>query len=427
MVMGLAQGGTLEGQHKLIPFNIQEVALITRQMLDALKFLHQDYSIAHRDVKPANILCDNRGHFRLADFGVAKYVKKGHDLKNRAGTNLYSKDPFKLLLILHFLGDRNADSEMCLVAPEIFDDKGYTAAVDVWSLGLVITWLVSNYPRGYRGDEGYKWCAAVVAHFREYQKRKSKMPGYESDAGSWHRYLNSLVGERMLQIDPDNRESASGCLEWGDLLWRLLRDSRDKNNNTPPQESGFQKGELGSEGARVTEIEENDSFGNDDTSGDDDSEVDTEKPKAKTIGSDEWLELEQQFPVGEMVEADSEVLRHLNKSKKTPEGSVNPDPKEKSDSDEDSGSDEDSDSDEHTDSDEHPGRQSLQSNEEENTFDKGTQRSDAASPAAATEVGEASAKRKRSAPSASETEKSRAKKVFKAQSDRTESSESEEE
>ena len=115
------------------------------------------------------------------------------------------------------------------------------------------------------------------------------------------------------------------------------------------------------------------------------------------------------------------VTPSVNESENTPEDSVNPDSNEQSDS------DEDSDFDEHPDSDEHPGRQSLQGNEEDHTFDKVTQRSDAASPAAATEVGEPSAKRKRSAPSESKTEKVRAKKVFEARSDRTESSESEEE
>ena len=205
----------------------------------------------------------------------------------------------------------NADSELCLVAPEIFGEERYTAAVDVWSLGVTIAWLVSGgFPQGYRGDEGLRWCEALVEHFGKYRERKSKEPGYEFDEGNWDRCLNNLVGERMLRIKPEDRRSAPDCLELGDFLWHLLSDQRDNINNTLPRESGVLE-EIGSEGEGGNESDENDSCGGDDTSEDDHSEAETERPKAGAVVSDEWMALEEQFPIGEEIEASPEALRYL--------------------------------------------------------------------------------------------------------------------
>ena len=107
LVMGFAIGGDLEDQNRYKPFTMREIALILRQMLDALVYLHVGFNIIHRDIKPANILCETRSHFRLADFGLAK---EGQVLETIKGTRPY-------------------------MAPEMFANKPYSAAVDLWVLG----------------------------------------------------------------------------------------------------------------------------------------------------------------------------------------------------------------------------------------------------------------------------------------------------
>ena len=54
--MGLASGGNLEQQHRLMPFTAREIGRILQQMLQALKYLHVDFNMIHWDMKPANIL-----------------------------------------------------------------------------------------------------------------------------------------------------------------------------------------------------------------------------------------------------------------------------------------------------------------------------------------------------------------------------------
>ena len=251
--MGLASGGNLDEQHKLRPFNVQEISLILRQMLNALCYLHLQFSITHRDLKPANILCDDRSHYRLADFGLAK---KGNVLKTFNGTAPW-------------------------MAPEMFEDTSYTAAVDVWALGMVIArYLTRGRPGGYTGEEGARWCAAVVAHFQNYLKRSEAATNKEPERTR----LNTLVGQHMLRLKPEERKSAPGCIEL------LDQDSEDDSNTIPEghQNETFSNG-LPLDNANAGSEE-------DGLKEDGDTEAVTE---VRSLNTNEWLSLEREHALDE--------------------------------------------------------------------------------------------------------------------------------
>jgi hypothetical protein len=74
LVMRLAGGGTLADALTGRPLPIGELRRILSQVGDALDYAHSR-GVVHRDVKPSNILVDERGQCLLTDFGIAKMAE----------------------------------------------------------------------------------------------------------------------------------------------------------------------------------------------------------------------------------------------------------------------------------------------------------------------------------------------------------------
>ncbi len=76
-------------------------------------------NIVHRDVKPQNIFVSKDGRYKLGDFGIARISEMTGSATARVGT--YST-----------------------MAPEVFNGEPYGAAADVYSLGMVLYWLLNE-------------------------------------------------------------------------------------------------------------------------------------------------------------------------------------------------------------------------------------------------------------------------------------------
>lgn len=75
-------------------------------------------NVIHRDIKPANLFVSDTGVYKLGDFGVAKTAAKTQR-GTYAGTEQF-------------------------MAPEVSLGKEYGTSVDIYSLGLVMYWLLNN-------------------------------------------------------------------------------------------------------------------------------------------------------------------------------------------------------------------------------------------------------------------------------------------
>jgi len=80
-VMPYLSGGSLQDcvrRHGAL--SEQEAMKYVKQIASALKYMHEEQHICHYDVKPANILLDDKGNAVLIDFGISKnYDSNGYE------------------------------------------------------------------------------------------------------------------------------------------------------------------------------------------------------------------------------------------------------------------------------------------------------------------------------------------------------------
>ncbi|OHS98359.1 AGC family protein kinase [Tritrichomonas foetus] len=90
------------------------------QIAKALEYLHTVKKVVHRDIKIENILLDESMNVKLIDFGFSRKII--NEMTTRCGSPIYA-------------------------SPELVMGQKYTEKTDVWSLGVLIYYLVvGQYP-----------------------------------------------------------------------------------------------------------------------------------------------------------------------------------------------------------------------------------------------------------------------------------------
>lgn len=132
IVMELLNGGTLKSYLKEKRL-LSELAAkkIIRDIAGALEYLSK-FGIVHRDLKPTNILMDDDGTPKLADFGLAILLGPCQKRKEFAGTLDYT-------------------------CPEMIIGIPYGQEADMWSLGVItFAILCGNLPFQHQDYERLK-------------------------------------------------------------------------------------------------------------------------------------------------------------------------------------------------------------------------------------------------------------------------------
>jgi hypothetical protein len=190
-VRGKTLADVVRGQGRL---SAAEAVLIGEDLCRALSAVHRA-GYVHRDVKAKNVMRDDTGRIVLMDFGTGRTVD-AHGKSDRAGTPLY-------------------------MAPEVIEDGQASARSDVYSLGVLLYYLVTGeYPVNARSIDELR-----AAHTRRD-----------------HRWLSELrpdlpvgfiqVVERAIALDPEERYTNAGellsalsGLKIGSrsVLWRIAK------------------------------------------------------------------------------------------------------------------------------------------------------------------------------------------------------------
>ncbi|WP_119067743.1 serine/threonine protein kinase [Aggregatilinea lenta] len=115
IVMRLVRGGSLDDRLRGGPLPLKTASRMLTQIASALTFAHEQ-GVIHRDLKPNNVLLDERDNAYLTDFGIAKML---------AGTS-------KLTATGNVLGTP------AYMAPEQWRGEAVDARTDIYSLGVVL-------------------------------------------------------------------------------------------------------------------------------------------------------------------------------------------------------------------------------------------------------------------------------------------------
>ncbi|KAI4972443.1 hypothetical protein ZWY2020_003368 [Hordeum vulgare] len=187
-----------------IKFTEAQVKCYMQQLLSGLGHCHSR-GVLHRDIKGANLLLDNNGALKIADFGLATFFNPNQkqNLTSRVVTLWYR--PPELLL-----GATN-----------------YGATVDLWSAGCILAELLSGKPimPGRTEVEQlhkiFKLCGSPSEEF--WANLKLSRATIFKPQHPYRRCVNDVYKDfppsalalldRLLAVEPDNRGTAASALE----------------------------------------------------------------------------------------------------------------------------------------------------------------------------------------------------------------------
>ncbi|KAF3513304.1 hypothetical protein F2Q69_00001380 [Brassica cretica] len=185
-------------------FDISQVKCFMKQLLSGLEHCHSR-GVLHRDIKGSNLLIDNNGILKIADFGLATFYdpkQKKQTMTSRVVTLWYR--PPELLL-----GATN-----------------YGTGVDLWSAGCIMAELLAGKPvmPGRTEVEQLHKIFKLCGSPSDLYWRKYKLPNatlfkpqhpYKrcvSEAFSGFAPSTVHLVETLLAIDPDDRGTSTSAL-----------------------------------------------------------------------------------------------------------------------------------------------------------------------------------------------------------------------
>ena len=178
----------------------KELVDITKQIINGLLFLKKK-NIAHRDIKPQNILIFPNNVFKIADFGEAKNISKGTNLSTLKGCELYMSPAL-------YWGLRNETRNV--------NHDPYKS--DVFSLGFCFLYAAAlNFKILYQVREVYN------------SDKMNKILNQQLNKKYSATFINIL--SNMLEVDETKRYDFSQLIEAIDTNYDKNGNLRNKEKN----------------------------------------------------------------------------------------------------------------------------------------------------------------------------------------------------
>lgn len=156
---------------------------------------HKPEAIIHRDLEPSNILRDDSGHLKVADFGVSKLLKVAKTVKEDKPV-------------------MPEETSWRYVAPEVYRNEEYDTKVDVFSFALILQEMVEGCPP-FPAKQESEVPKLYVAN---------KRPPFRAPAKRYAHGLKELI-EQCWSQDPFKRPN------FKDIILRLDQITNQLANN----------------------------------------------------------------------------------------------------------------------------------------------------------------------------------------------------
>lgn len=179
LVMKYIPGMTLKRKAIKAGLTLRDTYELLRDIADGLDYAHRE-GILHRDMKPSNILVDDRNRPYITDFGLARIAS--------AGSSTISHD--MMLGTPFYISPEQAQGE-----------RNLTAQTDIYSLGVILYELITGEVP-FHADTPY---AIVHGHIYQHPKMPSQInPDLNGDVDD--------VIERALAKKPQERFPTASAL-----------------------------------------------------------------------------------------------------------------------------------------------------------------------------------------------------------------------
>lgn len=168
----------------------ETIRFFVASIVNGLEYLHGK-EIAHRDLKPCNILLDENFNIKITDFGTSKVFNCNDEKVNKALNKRVNRDTSRSNSPTKkhsFVGTNE------YISPEVLNGHCPSLAIDLWSLGVILYKL-------YAGVTPFTSFNEMELYENICNAKFSKHPSIPSDA--W-----DLI-KSLLKVDPRKRLGCS--------------------------------------------------------------------------------------------------------------------------------------------------------------------------------------------------------------------------
>ena len=187
--MKLIEGGQLDDVSKHEPMPIRRAVELIAKIARTVDYAHE-HGILHRDIKPGNILLDQKGEPHLTDFGLARLVETESTVTRT----------------LEVLGTPS------YMAPEqaVGNNDAVSSATDVYGLGAVLYQLLTGHPP-FAGGTTYETIKLLL----DTEPRQPRL---------WNAKIDRDLSTICLKcLDKDPKRRYSSALALGDDLEHWIK------------------------------------------------------------------------------------------------------------------------------------------------------------------------------------------------------------